>query len=258
MGFISKSPPAGLKERAGRSAIGHPNLERMRLLALRLVTDDRMPRVWHELRKRLEERGGHESQLEILCFEVDDAHRWCRHPPRKRAELAERFMKAARHARVLAKLVEDSRLDDTVYRLYTEEAARKTLGLIRGTDWREEPTQQQIAVHSADWFAKRYGIPVATAYLDCVTPRFPTLATLLEAVAAAADKAAKDAMNEPRVVNRPGAGNYTVNYFVRRVAAHLREHFGGEMRRTLATLASVALAQDINEKTVANALRHEG
>ena len=209
--------------------------------------------VWRELRKRLRKLKKHENDLDILYYEVDDAHAMCRRPPLKRAELSGRYKKISKQALTLAALLKDSRLNDTVYHLYTDEAARSTLALIRGTETRKDPTAEQIA--SAEWQSKYHGIPAAVAYLDMVAPKFPTLSTILDALAVEAEKEAQKAMHEQRVVVRSGTGAYTITYFARRIAAHLRENFGGEMRGTLATLASVALELDIDKDAICTALR---
>lgn len=255
MAIYPTSPPAGLLKITACEPTGH-RLNRRQLLARRLSADARMPRVWYELRKRLREREKHENYLEILYYAVDDAHAMGRRPPLKRAELAGHYQKTAKQARKLAALVKGYRMDSTVYHLYSEEAARSTLERIRDTDSSKELTPKQIA--SANWHAERHGIPVVVAYLDIAAPRFPVMSTILEALAVEADKAAQEAMIEPRVVERPGAGAYAINYFIRSIAAHLRENFGGEMRKTLATLASVALELDIDEDAIRTALRRKG
>lgn len=161
----------------------------------RLLTDPRMEAVWRTLRKGLGKNL--EAGAADLLHEVLDLPRM---GIQRREAKRDGYRRIARAARRLSAAVRGTRYDDTPYRWYDDEAARKTLAHLRADDSTHDDPALKL------WRA---------------LPAMPTLSELARLIANAADREAMAVMRERRLTERHHGNRRT--YVIRKLA----EYFGG-------------------------------
>jgi hypothetical protein len=209
----------------------HPNSFKGKDILRRLLTDPRMKRTW----KMLEKRCTAASDYTRLWSQINHALAKSRTAEPSRTKRRDDFLGVVRDAEQLAKDIDNGLLDRLAYEYFPDYLAQSVFRAdqwpVLGPDDRYRSAHRRIAL-------------------------WPSITDLLAEVARHAERCAKEAMRENRVVERD-TRDRELNYFVRYLAKYFRTHLKGPMEGSLANIASVVFEKAIDQKHVKQALRHE-
>jgi hypothetical protein len=219
----------------------HPNPFRYKETMRRLLTDRRMTRTWQEIgkrmlkspkikhSKRLSKDSWRNSDLmaeQLMFVDRQYFHLWeaivqalqksaTREP--SRGTKREYFLCIAKNANRLARDIANGPLDQLTYEFFKDDDAF-------------------LAFKTRKWSVQECEARRRIAYRKL--KHWPSLTDLLMAVEKAAQRHAREATTEPRIVDRVRQ-NQQANHFIRYLAVYFREHFKGPMLGSLANIASV-------------------
>lgn len=224
-------------------------------LASRLVNDPRMKLAWRKIRTQGKAFRMGQSDETALWIEIRSAYIAARRQkPGEPVSNKKAFKKIALLARRLSGAIVMAGLDVSPYRFYTANEAKLTYAAIAGLKRSRSPSDQDLSDVNAPWLANQAKVPVEAAFLELVTGRKPQLAELLKRVESVAGEAATGTGNTSSVIKRRGrVQRPAVTYFVRRLAMFMEAMFNRPMVGVVATIAAVALEEDIVPGDVKNA-----
>lgn len=234
----------------------------------RLVTRPEMERVFRELRKQSSDNGYEER----LWFDILNFWRKAQRQYKTRTEKNKSYQAIAKSAYKLVEAIHNSERDISPFKWFPDPAIGTILSRIR-TELAEghfclldpllNTTKETVWDGKHPLKRKDDGFdvfPVAFSlnefFQKMLIVRYPSISTILAAIAVDAEDKAKQALNEQVVLPSPNAKGAKKLVFIRLMANNFNSQFGMIMRRTTASIASVVLDEAITEDMVGDALRN--
>ena len=236
---------------------------------LERLLEPTMERAWAEVLKRIKTLGDPSA---MIFFEATHALENTERPQETRAEIAAKYQTIAKAAREFGRLVYNSTFDTTPYRWFPDEVVSAFLGMMRpelalgtfcptdpppavlkGTVYSSTPWQRLDG--GADLMPFTFNEGLGGFFDALVKPQYPTMAEIVFAIAEEADRNAREALTEPRILPKPGTTNARRIIFVREFGSCLKSQCGGYLKRTLAAFATAALQEEVTADQVTDALR---
>ena len=197
-----------------------------------LLTHSDMESAWRALHRH-KKTSDYAMRLfrEIVFIE----QRSCRPVVYRRTDVREQRRKIARQAQTLADAIEEGPLDRLTFEYFPTEAIAAN-GL---------PDRGQLSKLERGWQAHD------------LLREWPPLTTVLRELADRALELADEAMKEHRIVERASQNKKTDRrlYFVRALAAYIREEFGSPLYGTVASITSAILNESLSSAHIARLVK---